>query len=267
VGILAVVLGLYGLPELAALRSGPNLSSPSGTSLPTGFPPPPVPSPPATGGYPGAPDTRTPGAIFPSAAASQPPGAVAGRPADTLGAWATHLKALGIPKVALQAYGYAELVVGRSQPNCKLSWTMLAGIGSVESNHGRHAGAKLLDSGVSDPKILGIPLDGTTTERIADTDGGTIDGNPAYDQAVGPMQFIPATWKQWAADADGDGRSDPFDIDDAALTAGFYLCANNRNLSTADGWWSAVLSYNRVTRYAMDVYNATDRYGRESLQG
>ncbi|MDQ1644593.1 MAG: hypothetical protein QOJ50_777, partial [Cryptosporangiaceae bacterium] len=39
VGIVAVVLGLYGLPELASLRSGGDLSAPSGTALPTGFPP------------------------------------------------------------------------------------------------------------------------------------------------------------------------------------------------------------------------------------
>ncbi|MDQ1652659.1 MAG: hypothetical protein QOI35_1859, partial [Cryptosporangiaceae bacterium] len=163
VGIVAVVLGLYGLPELAALRSGGDLSSPSGTALPTGFPPVPAPSLPAAGAVSPGPGA-TPGPIFATPQAGQASGAAVqpgGRPSDALAPWASNLSRLGIPQVALQAYAYAELVIGRTQPSCKLSWTLLAGIGSVESNHGRHAGAKLQQDGTSIPKIVGIPLDGT----------------------------------------------------------------------------------------------------------
>ena len=142
---------------------------------------------------------------------------------------------------------------------------MLAGIGAVESNHGRYRGAVLRPDGTTTPRIVGIPLDGTRSLRIADTDDGRLDGNRQYDQAMGPMQFIPSTWSRWATDADADRNTDPYDIDDAALTAGRYLCANGRNLALGRDWWSAVLSYNNVPRYASAVYARADRYGRASL--
>src|SRR4029453_797667 len=150
------------------------------------------------------------------------------------------------------------------RPSCHLSWTLLAGIGAVESNHGRFRGAVLRPDGTSQPRIVGVPLAGTSTERIADPDRGALDGDRTYDRAVGAMQFIPSTWKTWAVDADRDGRADPYDIDDAALAAAYYLCANGRDLGTADGWWNAVLSYNQVTRYASAVYANADRYGPAS---
>lgn len=53
----------------------------------------------------------------------------------------------------------------------------LAGIGRVESNHGRFAGAVLHSDGVSIPRIIGIPLNGNGTAVIVDTDGGRLDGD------------------------------------------------------------------------------------------
>ncbi|MCP2253218.1 hypothetical protein LY13_001966 [Prauserella aidingensis] len=55
------------------------------------------------------------------------------------------------------------------------------------------------------------------------------------------MRFLPAHWQRWEQRATTDGRGpDPQDIDDAALTAARYLCADGRDLSTAEGWWKAV---------------------------
>jgi hypothetical protein len=190
----------------------------------------------------------------------------AGRPADVLATWADPMAAkLGIPEVALQAYAYAEITARRSQPGCNLTWTTLAGIGKIESDHGRAQGAKLGQDGKALPSIVGPPLDGQGGRKaIQDTDGGQLDTDRSWDRAVGPMQFIPATWKQYAVDADNDGVADINDIDDASLAAANYLCASNRDLATPDGWKAAIASYNAVDIYLQDVYNATDDYGRRS---
>jgi membrane-bound lytic murein transglycosylase B len=190
-----------------------------------------------------------------------------GRPGDTdeartLDQWADELApVVGIPARALRAYGNAELVLREELPDCRLSWTMLAGLGRVESNHGRHGGAVIDEDGRPSPPIIGVALDGSPgVKAIADTDGGRLDGDTRYDRAVGPMQFIPSTWALVGVDASGDGKADPHQIDDAALTAGFYLCAHGRDVATGEGWWDAVLSYNRSVEYARTVFALAAHY-------
>jgi hypothetical protein len=264
-----VRLGLHGMALLAVLGAAGYTGMylvPSGGQVPTATRPSQAPSG-GSGGVPGgeAPAGQVPLPGQPSGSPTLPPNGQPTRPQDTLAAWAGDLERIGIPKVALQAYGYAELALAQSEPDCRLSWTTLAGIGRIESNHGRSHGATLLDDGRSNPPVVGLPLDGGPGRmKITDTDSGELDGDPTYDRAVGPMQFIPTTWQRWATDGDGDGRSDPFDIDDAALAAGRYLCAGNRNLANGDGWWNAILSYNRLDSYVRDVYAAADEYGRRS---
>jgi membrane-bound lytic murein transglycosylase B len=160
------------------------------------------------------------------------------------GAPASGLAASGIPVTALEAYQRAARREAQLDPSCALSWPLLAGIGRVESDHGRFAGAVLHSDGLSTPRIIGIPLNGHGTAMIADTDGGRLDGDPVYDRAVGPMQFIPSTWAGWGVDANGDGVKDPFNIFDAAAAAADYLCAAGGNLSTTRGQVQAILSYN-----------------------
>jgi hypothetical protein len=191
---------------------------------------------------------------------------VGGRPADVLASWAVPLAdRLQIPAVSLQAYGYAELVLTRTRPTCKLSWTTLAGIAKIESNHGRASNARLNPDGKSMPSIIGAPLDGQGgRQAIADTDSGQLDTDRTWDRAVGPMQFIPSTWRLYAVDADTDGTADINDVDDAALAAANYLCANNRDLSTPAGWMAAIGAYNAVNVYIMDVFAATNDYGQRS---
>jgi len=199
---------------------------------------------------------------------SPPPGSVE-RPADVLAAWAApRAVKLDIPPVAMQAYGYAELITGRTTPRCKLTWTTLAGIAKIESNHGRTNGALLQEDGKSLPAIVGPPLDGQSgRQAIPDTDGGTLDTDRTWDRAVGPMQFLPSTWKQVGVDADNDGVIDINDIDDASLTAAAYLCANGRDLSTLEGWNAAIHSYNVPEEYRAAVFNATNDYGRRDHVG
>ncbi|WP_194822112.1 lytic transglycosylase domain-containing protein, partial [Micromonospora sp. S-DT3-3-22] len=218
--------------------------------------------------FPGATPTLPLGS-FPSAGAV-PSGPVvppaAGRPADALGDWArvTGSK-VGVSPTAMQAYGYAELVLAQTNRSCQLSWTTLAAIGYVESRHGQANGATLGADGRAVPEIIGDPLDGKGGRSlIRDTDGGLFDRDTVYDRAIGPMQFIPTTWEQVGADADNDGRKDPHDLDDAALAAGNYLCQGGRNMTIPGDWWGAILSYNDVRRYAQDVFDKAQEYGRAS---
>ena len=210
---------------------------------------------PGSGQYPGFPGAPSP---------TMPANGVPGTPgsSEAVGTAAGGLAANGIPEVALKAYRAAEKRLATESPDCKVSWSVIAAIGRVESNHGRFAGATLLADGRSDPPILGIPLDGTRagTARIADTDGGKYDGDPTYDRAVGPMQFIPSTWALFAVDGDGDGKADPFDVDDVAVAAGRYLCRAGGDLSTETGRQAAVFAYNHSDDYVRLVLSLADAY-------
>ncbi|MGW5875494.1 lytic transglycosylase domain-containing protein [Nocardiopsis terrae] len=159
----------------------------------------------------------------------------------------------GVPRRALEGYASAQLMLDADQPECRFSWPTLAGIGYVESRHGTYAGGELGPDGNTTVDVIGIPLDGTNnTQAIPDTDGGELDGDTDWDRAIGPMQFIPGTWAQWGESLEGV-TPDPHNIDDAALSAARYLCAGGRDLTSAQDWESAVLSYNRSGTYVSDV--------------
>lgn len=161
----------------------------------------------------------------------------------------------GIPPRALEAYNAAADRLALEQPACRISWWVLAAVGKVESGHG--AGRLALDGTVT-PHVLGPLLDGDGVATITDTDGGLLDGDARWDRAVGPMQFIPSTWRG----AVGDGVADPHDIDDAALAAARYLCRGGRGvpLDTEPGLRAAAFSYNRSARYVDRIVELAVRY-------
>jgi len=171
----------------------------------------------------------------------------------------------GIPSAALAAYQRAETVINAADESCHIPWQLIAAIGRVESDHGRASGNTLDDAGIATPGIFGIALDGSHgTAVIHDTDAGQYDADAVYDRAVGPMQFIPSTWSVVGVDADGDGKRNPQDINDAALATAVYLCSGNDSLDTRAGQQAAVYRYNHSTSYVnlvlaiMNAYLAGD---------
>ncbi|MER7187261.1 lytic transglycosylase domain-containing protein, partial [Streptomyces hyaluromycini] len=153
----------------------------------------------------------------------------------------------GIPATVLDAYKKAEAELRASKPGCNLPWQLLAAIGKVESGQAR--GGDVDAEGNTLHRILGPELDGNGFALIQDTDGGKYDGNSQYDQAVGPMQFIPSTWAWAGRDGNGDGVKDPNNVYDAALAAGHYLCRYGWDLSVQADMNSAILSYNNSQAY------------------
>ncbi|MBK6874356.1 MAG: lytic transglycosylase domain-containing protein [Kineosporiaceae bacterium] len=101
-----------------------------------------------------------------------------------------------------------------------LRWTLLAAVGQVESGHGRNNG-------------------------------------PSSAGAIGPMQFMPATFASYGVDGDGDGKADPWNPADAIPAAARYLCASGLDASDA-GVQRALLAYNHAQWY-VDLVLAAER--------
>jgi len=176
-------------------------------------------------------------------------------------AWAEQAAAAtGIPVRAVVAYAGAAMSKQSEMPGCGISWTTLAGVGRIESDHGRHGGSSLDAGGTAVPGIFGVALDGVTTANVPDSDAGAIDGDPDSDRAVGPMQLIPQTWRNWHVDAGADGVEDPQNIDDAALAAANYLCRSSTAMDTSDGWRAAISAYNSSESYLRNVAAAAVAY-------
>ncbi len=101
-----------------------------------------------------------------------------------------------------------------------LRWTLLAALGQVESGHGRNNG-------------------------------------PSSAGAIGPMQFMPATFASYGVDGDGDGRADAWNPADAIPSAAGYLCASGLD-DTDAGVRAALLAYNHAEWY-VELVLTTER--------
>jgi hypothetical protein len=252
-GVLLVLSGSQGvLPLAVAQGHGPAAAGDglAGNSPPTTDPSLPgtlgatLPTPPAT--IPPFPGTSLPVGIGQTPKSTGPYGLTS----------TTQLTSSGIPQAAYLAYVAAATSLARTDPSCGLTWPIIAGIGRVESNHGRFGGSSIQSNGLVAPPILGVRLDGSRAgnARISDSDGGKWDGDAAFDRAVGPMQFLPGTWKIYG------GGGNPQNINDAALATGRYLCAGNASLSTQQGRWAAVYRYNHSDSYVSLVLSLADAY-------
>lgn len=196
------------------------------------------------------PADRTP-VVFRSPRPSAVPAGAPAAPAAPLAS--ILVGALGIPELVLQAYRSAETQMATTTPGCHLPWHLLAAIGRIESGHA--GGGRTDAGGTTITSVLGPVLDGRSAADavITDTDGGALDGDPGHDRAVGPMQFIPATWAGYASDGNGDGKSDPNNVFDAALGAGKYLCSGGLDMTNPAQATTAVMRYNNSAAYTANV--------------
>jgi peptidoglycan DL-endopeptidase CwlO len=128
-----------------------------------------------------------------------------------------------IPPVYLALY----MSAARTCPG--LPWGVLAGIGKVESDHGRS------------------------------TDPGVHSGANSAG-AEGPMQFEPITFARYATDGDHDGQLSPYDPGDAVYTAAALLCANGAASGTQAGIRQAIFAYNHSWSYVGEVLSWAARY-------
>jgi hypothetical protein len=148
----------------------------------------------------------------------------------------------------LSAYSFAVAV---APARCHLPLSLLAAIGQVES--GNAAGHRLDAGHRVVPAIVGPALDGSRFAAVPDTDGAVLDGDPRWDHAVGPFQFLPTSWRVAGVDFDDDGVRDPQDVYDAAGAAMVYLCAGDRDLDDPAQLEAAVLAYNHSRSYLSAV--------------
>jgi membrane-bound lytic murein transglycosylase B len=167
-----------------------------------------------------------------------------------------------IPGLFLDAYRAAAEQMATLAPGCGIRWTAIAGVGRIESNHGRWGDAQLSVRGDIWPRIIGIPLDGNNnTALIPDTDGGVLDGDIIVDRAVGPLQLIPSTWTVVARDGNQDSVEDPNNVFDAALSAAAYLCRAAPNGLRGDPeLQAAFFSYNHSEAYSLTALHWSKVY-------
>jgi transglycosylase-like protein with SLT domain len=81
---------------------------------------------------------------------------------------------------------------------------------------------------------------------------------PSSAGAIGWTQFMPATWKAWAMDADGDGRASPYNSVDAIFSTARYLRANG----APHNYRHAIYAYNHATWYVNLVLRTSRQFGK-----
>jgi hypothetical protein len=111
-----------------------------------------------------------------------------------------------------------------------LDWTILAGIGRVECDHGR------------DP-----------------APSCTVEGQLNYAGAGGPAQFLVSTWQRYGISAAGQGPPDMWRPSDAIFSMANYL----RACGAPGDYPEAIYAYNHAWWYVAEVLAWARRYRAE----
>ncbi len=122
---------------------------------------------------------------------------------------------IGVPNFFIDSFRIPPFLIPIYQAagiEYQIPWQVLAGINEIETDYGRN---------------LSVSSAG----------------------AVGWMQFLPSTWKEWGVDANGDGVADPYNPVDAIFAAARYLHAAGASANLA----KAVFAYNHASWYVESV--------------
>jgi cell wall-associated NlpC family hydrolase len=128
------------------------------------------------------------------------------------------------------AYQALYLAAAKTCPG--LPWSVLAGIGEVESDHGQS----------------GLP---------------GVHSGANYAGAEGPMQFEPATFAAYAVNADPSAPLSPYDPADAIYTTARMLCASGARGGSPAGISQAIFAYNHASWYVSEVLSWAGKYAAQ----
>jgi hypothetical protein len=117
---------------------------------------------------------------------------------------------------------YLSLYRSAASTCAGLPWTVLAGIGAVETGHGANV-------------------------------------HRSTKGAVGPMQFLPSTFASYGIDGNGDGVADIHDPADAVYSAARYLCLWGAGRG-GQALYDAVWAYNHADWYVRRVFAFANAY-------
>jgi hypothetical protein len=131
---------------------------------------------------------------------------------------------------------YLTWYVGAAKTCPALPWPVLAGIGEVESDHGRS-------------ELPGVQA------------GANAAG------AEGPMQFLPGTFARYAVDADPGQPVSPYDPADAIYAAARMLCASGARGGQSAGLKQAIFAYNHAWWYVSEVLSWAGKYAIQGGSG
>jgi murein DD-endopeptidase MepM/ murein hydrolase activator NlpD len=149
---------------------------------------------------------------------SKPHGATNGAPTPSNPSFSFALPGpapIGVPNFFIDSFRIPPFLLPIYQAagiQYDVPWQVLAGINEIETDYGRN---------------LSVSSAG----------------------AVGWMQFLPSTWKEWGVDANGDGVADPYNPVDAIFSAARYLHA----AGASNNLPGAVFAYNHAGWYVQSV--------------
>jgi hypothetical protein len=95
-----------------------------------------------------------------------------------------------------------------------------------------------------------------------ETSFGTNLENTSGSGAEGWMMFMPETWASYGVDANGDGKKDPYDPEDAIFAAARYLRASGAPAN----WHEAIFAYNHADWYVERIMGDFRRFQGSGME-